>query len=102
MGKKSYQSLITTAKSDLQKEILRLLVSVKAFERHNQDLEGLPRTRDILAGLGRDPSPANRASISRALKKLVDAGLIQRYEPETPLQGKGRMFSITNVNSKFD
>jgi hypothetical protein len=52
------------------------------------------RPKDILAALGREPTNANRAVISRALARLVDRNLVAMARGQLRSQGNGARFAL--------
>jgi len=68
--------------SPLQHEIIAVLDARRGWSRPNE----------ILAGLGRNPTPSNRAALSRALKRLWARNLIELRQPETYNVGKSNLY----------
>jgi hypothetical protein len=68
--------------SPLQRDILAVLEKFEVFEDAQPDAGGYVSMRawarpyQIIEQLGRLPTPANRAAISKALVRLYDRGLV--------------------------
>lgn len=71
--------------SRLQKGILQALASE---ERPVAASTILARLSDL------PPSPSQRASLSKALKRLVSRGMVVSYHPEIMRPGKGYLYAL--------
>jgi hypothetical protein len=69
--------------SDQQKRILAVLA----------DAPRLMGAGDIAAELGLPRTPAARASLSRSLRRLADAGAVTIYHPEVSRSGRGHLYA---------
>jgi len=67
----------------------RLQRGILAFLDEQRDWS---RPKDILAALNREPTPSNRAGVSRALKGLWERGLIDRVTLELHSVGKSYLY----------
>lgn len=54
----------------------------------------LPRTGDIIDGIGRARTNASFAAVSRSLSRLRAAGLIDAYDTELRTRGDGSHWSL--------
>lgn len=78
--------------SKVQREILAYLATTPQPVAGN--IAKLPRTGDIIDGLGRARSPSNYAVVSRALKRLEQRGLISSFASIICTRGKGMAYAI--------
>lgn len=82
--------------SPLQKDILALLAGWPAYVQdatfHTGDWA---RPRDIIAGLGRPENAVTSASVSRALARLSERGLVMRTAGQ--LASVGRAFRYARI-----
>jgi hypothetical protein len=76
--------------SSLQRQILDVLASFPSYEEvaRSHTVSGWARPGDILAALRGPPTPSNRSSLSKALKRLYERGLIARASGELAMRGK--------------
>lgn len=80
--------------SELQKNILTVLEEHPKVSRFT----GGPlyaRPRDIIEALGMANTATSRVSVSKALRRLADRGLVQVYVAQVALQGKGYRYGLT-------
>jgi len=73
----------------LQDEILEVLASFHSYEEASGgELSGWAMPSDIRKRLGRENTAANRVSLSKALKRLHERGLVARAAGEVAVVGQ--------------
>jgi hypothetical protein len=88
--------------SPLQTEILAVLEQWPSLEKQravggSYDLSTWARPRDIIRALGRPSTPTTRTSVSRALARLCDRGVVTAASGQLAIAGKGfRYVRIAN------
>ena len=80
------------SKSTLQREIIAVLFEARYQLSDGHSGSGKKRLGELLTSLDKEPTPSNRASVSRSVRNLVDCKIL--YEI-APLNGKGNFFAIT-------
>jgi len=80
--------------SPLQKEILAVLENWPSLEQQppGDSLKGWARPHAIIRGLGRPNTPATRAAVSKALKRLCQRGLVASEYAQMYNPGKSRFY----------
>jgi len=86
--------------SPLQRAILGYLRSVSAFGPRGEYIGHLPRTGQIVVGVGKDRDKAATASVSRSLKRLCASGLVVAYSPSICTQGMGLHYALASDDGK--
>ena len=82
--------------SPLQKSILSAL---EAYPREQGDGEGISRlvaSTELIRTVGREPTRNNRATMSRALARLVKRGLVEAWSAEVKLPGGGHRYCLSS------
>ena len=77
----------------LQLDILRALEDYPRVRREGA-VPSAARPRDLLTDLGREPTPANRVAMSRALGRLVERGLVEAWRAACHMPGKGSKYLL--------
>lgn len=80
--------------SPLQRQILDYLAHVG--QPIGDRIGHLPRTGDVVDAVGRPRDKGNFASVSRALRRLCAAGLVNAYVPALRTRGKGLHWSLSD------
>lgn len=87
-----------TRLGQMQREILDVLSKYpRAPEIHENArmfVGNLARSSDVVEALGGEPTPARHASVSRALARLVDRGLVTAYRGGLYGAGKGFRYAL--------
>jgi hypothetical protein len=91
--------------SGLQQEILTALESWPALEETaSGDIGHWAKPGELLRRIGREPTAANRAALSRALLRLYDRGVVARASGHAALVGVSkslRYVRITDPDNAF-
>ena len=78
--------------SRVQKDILAFLATVPPPS--TEDLTAWPTTGDVIEAIGRERNNSNYASVSRALARLADRGLVEAWSSFGHIQGKGHRYRL--------
>lgn len=80
--------------SPMQREIIAFLRSIGAVRPASERIGHLPRTGQIVAGIGREGDSAALASVSRSLKRLRLMGIVEAYSPSIRTRGMGMHYAL--------
>ena len=82
--------------SQLQKDVLAVLDDyppLEDFPRPGEhSLERWARPKQILASLRREPTPSNRAAVSKALDRLYERGLVEKADAWRMMVGNSKFY----------
>lgn len=85
--------------SPMQADIIRYLKSVRALGPDGDRIGQLPRTGQIIVGIGRGGDSSAYASVSRSLKRLCAAGIVEAFTPSIRTRGKGFHYALAAIGA---
>lgn len=88
-----YNNRMGKGLSDLQREILKVLEQFPAAGETGTYIGSWAFPKDIMAALGREPTDANRAAISKALGRLCERGLVAKAYGQILSPGKAARYA---------